>query len=135
VRERRAAFARTKYVTLWAGTVVVVSHGVFLEHLLDGALRACVASHAAGAAISQLRAAPCCSQVVAIQMQVQEIRIQIDHPADAPLPPPSPRAACLRAYVALARVASTWREGSAAAQRFVASMRSFHWPAVMQHTA
>jgi hypothetical protein len=45
------------------------------------------------------------------------------------------RAACLRAYVALAHVASTWREGSAAAQRFVASMRSFHWPAVMQHTA
>ena len=48
----------------------------------------CRASHAAGAAISQLPAAPCCSQVVAIQMQVQEIRIQIDRPADAP-PPPS----------------------------------------------
>ena len=56
----------------------------FREHLLDGALGACVASHAAGAAISQLRAAPCCSQVVAIPVQVQEIHTQIDRPADAP---------------------------------------------------
>ncbi len=42
LRESASAFACSKYVTLWSGTVVVVSHGVFLEHLLDGPLGACV---------------------------------------------------------------------------------------------
>jgi hypothetical protein len=79
----------------------------------------CHASHAAGAAISQLRAPSCCSQVAASPMQAQEIHTQIDRHAEAPPPPPHPPPPPphLRAHVALARVASSWPEGSPAAQR------------------